>query len=289
MVLTQGITIFSSSFITKIYILFIVSLPLQETAVACSSSSSIAQKGTTSSAVRCLPHHNKNNITTTMKLAFAIAAVAALQKAAIVRADCGFGSDYYSSWTNSYSCPFDVGLGYILLSSESTTKLGDGGAIVTTTTESRNLAIWKMGDKESTVQCYDDITFNEVSTAYVDASGNPNGSKFYEFSGDVYLAMGSENVTLADVFPLSNPGLYYFEGGNVEFMRDELETGGHSWTYYKAEGDDMTDLCEVLGGGGGGAAPSPANSMSYSSSMSISTLTKAGKGKATKKAKTTKV
>jgi hypothetical protein len=224
--------------------------------------------------------------TTTMKLAFAIAAVTVLQQAAITRADdCGFGSSYTASWTNSYSCSFDVEFGIILLHSESSIKLGDGDSIVTNTTESRNMAVWKADDKESTLQCYDDITFNEVSTAYV------NGSKFYDFSGDVYLAMGSENVTLTDgVAPqVQNPGLYWFEGGNVEFMRDEIETGGRYWTYYKAEGDDMTDLCEVLGGGGGGAAPSPANSMSYSSSMSFSTLTKAGKGKATKKAKTTKV
>ena len=234
------------------------------------------------SACHGLPHNN-NNITTTMKLAFAIATVATLQKAAIVRADCGFGSSYTASWTNSYSCPFDVGFGFILLRSKSLTTF-TGDALVTNTTESRNLAIWRADDKESTVKCYDDITLNEVSTAYVDASGNPNGSKLYDLSGDVYLAMGSENVTLTDGFALFNPGLYFFEGGNVEFMRDELETGGHSWTYYKAEGDDMTDLCEVLGG----AAPSPTNSMSYSSSMSISTLTKAGKGKATKKAKTTK-
>ncbi len=112
------------------------------------------------------------------KFAFAIATVAALQKADIVLADCGFGSDYNSSWTNSYSCPFDVGFGFILLSSESSTT-SSGDALVTNTTESRNLAIWRADDKESTVQCYDDITLNEVTTAYVDASGNLNGSKFY--------------------------------------------------------------------------------------------------------------
>ena len=48
-----------------------------------------------------------------MKLAFAIATIAALQQPPIIRAECEFGSNYtgYSNWSDF--CSFDVGIGYM--------------------------------------------------------------------------------------------------------------------------------------------------------------------------------
>ena len=108
-----------------------------------------------------------------------------------------------------------------------------------------------MGDKDSTVQCYSNISADFVYTTY------PNGSTFEVATGDFLLGLDSvNNNTVADGVPLSSPGLFYFQGGRLEFWSDLYETGGEYWTYYKAEGD-ITDLCEVLGGGAAPAAPTP--------------------------------
>ena len=73
-------------------------------------------------------------------------------------------------------------------------------------------------------------------------------------TGDFSFGLDSvNNNTVADGVPLSSPGLYYFQGGRLEFWGNKGETGGQYWTYTKAEGD-ITDLCEVLRGG---AAPAP--------------------------------
>jgi len=119
-----------------------------------------------------LPHNNNNiTITTTMKLAFAIATVAALQKAAIVRADCGFGSNYTSHFNSSGYCSFDFGFGAIRNNSSETNTISSGDTNVTTYTARGNkIAIWKMGDKDSTVQCYPDISGETVSTSYLNGS-----------------------------------------------------------------------------------------------------------------------
>ena len=102
------------------------------------------------------------------------------------------------------------------------------------------MAIWKMGDKDSTVQCYPDISADFVYTTY------PNGSTFEEVTGDFYLGL-NPTETVADGAPLSSPGAYFVKGGRAEaWVKDG------NWLETKAEGD-ITDLCEVLGG----AAPAP--------------------------------
>ena len=185
-----------------------------------------------------------------MKLAFAIAILAALQHAAVTRADCDFGSNYTSYWNNSDECPLiDVGIGIIRNFRESNTILS-GDTNVTTTTYRNNMAIWRVGDKDSTVQCYPDAPHETLYTTY------PNGSTFYEVSGDFTFGSNSVNDTVADGVPLSFPALYYFQGGRVEFWSNKGETGGAYWTYTKAEGD-ITNLCEVLGGGGAAPTPTP--------------------------------
>ena len=185
------------------------------------------------------------------KLAFAIATVTALHQAAVTRADCDFGSNYTSHFNSpDYYCSFDVGVGIITKFSESNT-ISSGDTNVTTTTNRRDIAIWKVGDKDSTVQCYSNISDEIVLTSY------PNGSTFEVATGDFSLGLDSvNNNTVADGVPLSSPGLYYFQGGRLEFWGNKGETGGQYWTYTKAEGD-ITDLCEVLGGGAAPAAPTP--------------------------------
>ena len=177
-----------------------------------------------------------------MKLAFAIATIAALRQADIARADCDFGSNYTFSFNSSDYCSFDVGFGRILSSTSTTTSSGDTN--MTTTTNHRYYAIWKVGDKESTVQCYPNITVDVVETAY------PNGSTLTVFTGDFYLGLGSTNDTVADGVSLSSPGLYYFEGGLAEVWSDK----DGNWDYITDAEGDITNLCEVLGGG---AAPAP--------------------------------
>ena len=179
-----------------------------------------------------------------MKLAFAIATITALQQADVARADCDFGSNYTRYWNDSSYCPFEVAVGTITLSLSSTSNTTSSGDTNVTTYDEANLAIWKVGDKESTVQCYPKVTIESVSTAY------PNGSTFEVASGDFYLGLGSGfRDTIADGVPLSIPGFYFFKGGNLEFWSDTDD----NWDFTKAEGD-ITNLCEVLGGG---AAPAP--------------------------------
>ena len=181
-----------------------------------------------------------------MKLAFAITTIAALQQAAVTRADCGFGSNYTSYFNSSDFCSFEVGLGSISNFFESNT-ISSGDTNVTTTTVRRDIAIWKMGDKDSTVQCYPNISADFKFTTY------PNGSTFTVDTGDFVFWLNSVNNTVADGVSLSSPGFYFFEGGNLEYW--SVKDG--NWDITKAEGD-ITNLCEVLGsGGGGGAAPTP--------------------------------
>ena len=179
-----------------------------------------------------------------MKLAFAIATVTALRQAPISSADCEFGSNYTSYFNSSDFCSFEVGIGVITNFSESNT-ISSGDTNVTTTKDRRNIAVWKMGDKDSTVQCYPDITYETVVTSY------PNGSSFVVATGDFKFDTTPPD-TVADGVALSVPGLYYFQGGSVEFWMNNDGSGNF---VTKAEGD-ITDLCEVLGGGGG-AAPAP--------------------------------
>ena len=176
-----------------------------------------------------------------MKLAFAIATVATLHQAAVTRADCDFGSNYTSYKTRSERCSFEVGIG-IIRNFRETNTTSSGDTNVTTTTYRDNIAMWKIGDKDSTVQCYPDESGEAVLTSY------PNGSTFYKISGDFSFGMGS-NDTVADGVPLSSPGFYYFQGGLMELWINNDDNGN----IIKAEGD-ITDLCEVLGGG---AAPTP--------------------------------
>ena len=88
-----------------------------------------------------------------MKLAFAIATVTALRQAPISSADCNFGSNYtrYFNRSESEQCSFDIAVG-IISSLKETNTISSGDTNVTTTTDRRDMAIWKMGDKDSTVQ-----------------------------------------------------------------------------------------------------------------------------------------
>jgi hypothetical protein len=187
---------------------------------------------------------------TNQKLASVIATVTALYQAAVTSADCDFGSNYTSHFNSSDYCLFDFGYGIIRNFRESNTT-SSGDTNVTTLTYRRDIAIWKMGDKDSTVQCYSDISGERAVTSY------PNGSTFSVWSGDFAFDLNTVNETVADGVPFSIPGLYFVKGGRVEGWKHIYETGGHYSTVTKAEGD-ITDLCEVLGGGGGGgAAPAP--------------------------------
>ena len=177
-----------------------------------------------------------------MKLAFAIATITALQQADVARADCDFGSNYTRYWNDSSYCPFEVAVGTITLSLSSTSNTTSSGDTNVTTYDEANLAIWKVGDKESTVQCFPNITADVIETAY------PNGSMLTVFTGDFYSGLASTD-TVADGVPLSFPGLYYFKGGLVEVWSDKDDNRNIT----DAEGD-ITNLCEVLGGG---AAPAP--------------------------------
>ena len=181
-----------------------------------------------------------------MKLAFAIAAATSLQQATVTRAECFFGSNYTRYFNTSDYCPFDVGIGVIRNFRETNTT-SSGDTNVTTLTYRRDIAVWKVGDKDSTVQCYSDISGERVVTSY------PNGSTFTVRTGDFAFDLNTVNETVPDGVPFSIPGLFLFQGGRVEFWSNKGETGGEYWTYTKAEGD-ITDLCEVLGGG---AAPAP--------------------------------
>jgi hypothetical protein len=179
-----------------------------------------------------------------MKLAFAIATIAALQQPAVTHADCNFGSNYTAYLNSSDLCSFDVGFGAIIDFSESNTT-SSGDTNVTTNTYRGKVAIWKMDDKNSTVQCYPDVSSEVVLTSY------PNGSTFIVETGDVPFVV-EPTYTVVDAVPLSSPGMYYFQGGLMEGWADS--DGNTNIT--KAEGE-ITDLCEVLGSGGGAAAPAP--------------------------------
>jgi len=182
-----------------------------------------------------------------MKLAIAIATVTGLRQAAVTHADCDFGSDYTSYNDLSGFCSFDVGVGRITNFEESNTTSSGDTNVTTTTARGNKIAIWKIGDKDSTVQCYPDVSGNTVATSY------PNGSTFEVYTGDfTYIVNG----TVPDGGALSSLGFYYFQGGHAEYWNDKDETGSSHYTTIKAEGD-ITDLCEVLGGGGGDAAPAP--------------------------------
>ena len=178
-----------------------------------------------------------------MKLAFAIAAVTA----AVTRADCNFGSNYTTStyFNSSDYCSFDVGFGLIRNFSE-TNIISSGDINVTTyTTRGTKIAVWKVGDKESTVQCYSGGG-EIVTTSY------PNESTFSVNTGDFFYYLSNlANNTVADGVPLFSHGLYYFQGGRAEYWSDK--DGNFNIT--DAEGD-ITDLCEVLGGGAA-SAPTP--------------------------------
>jgi hypothetical protein len=156
-------------------------------------------------------------------------------------AECDFGSDYTIYHISSDFCSFDVGIGIITNFEESNT-ISSGDTNVTTITHHGDYAIWKVGDKDSTLQCYSDVSNEAVLTSY------PNGYTFVNMTGDTVIA-GDSNDTVADGIPLSTPGLYYFKGGRYEYC---INSDAHGHTT-KAEGD-ITDLCEVLGGG---AAPAP--------------------------------
>ena len=208
-----------------------------------------------------------------MKLAFAIATITALLQDDVARGECGFGSNYTYSFNSSSYCSFEVGIGRIIQSSTSTTT-SSGDTNVTTTTNHRDYAIWKVGDKESTVQCYPNITADVIVIAY------PNGSTLTVFTGDFYLGLASTD-TVADGVPFSSPGLYYVQGGLVEVWSDKDDNR----TITDAEGD-ITDLCEVLGGGGAPAptptsptteAPAPASDSSVGDST-VGTITEDADG-----------
>ena len=183
-----------------------------------------------------------------MKLAFTIAAIAALHQAAETHAECDFGSNYTSYYNDSGYCSFDVGIGFIRNFSETNTISSGDANITTYTYRGENIAIWKIDDKDSTVQCYSNVSGEAIITSY------SNGSMFQvETPFPVEL---NSNDTVADGVPLSSPGLYYFQEGRFEFWRIN---NGNNFYVTKAEGD-ITDLCEVLGGGEGAgddAAPAP--------------------------------
>ena len=170
-----------------------------------------------------------------MKLAIAIATVTGLRQAAVTHADCDFGSDYTSYNDLSGFCSFDVGVGRITNFEESNTTSSGDTNVTTTTARGNKIAIWKIGDKDSTVQCYPDVSGNTVATSY------PNGSTFEVYTGDfTYIVNG----TVPDGGALSSLGFYYFQGGHAEYWNDKDETGSSHYTIID-EGD-IFDLCEVL-------------------------------------------
>jgi hypothetical protein len=86
-----------------------------------------------------------------MKLAFAIATVTALRQAPISSADCNFGSNYTRYFNRSEQWSFDIAVGIISSLKESNT-ISSGDTNVTTATDRRDMAIWKISEKDSTVQ-----------------------------------------------------------------------------------------------------------------------------------------
>ncbi len=198
----------------------------------------------------------------TMKLAFAITTIAALRQAAVTCADCDFGSNYTSFYKIPYNrsgyCSFEVGSGRITLSLDSNTT-SSGDTNVTTIKDRRHLALWKTADKDSTVQCYPNITVDVVETAY------PNGSTFVELSGDFNVGLDSE-IPADDSVTISIPGFYFFKGGNFDYWVDK---DGNWSMVTKAEGD-ISNLCEVLGDG---AAPAPTPTTEAPSSGKMAVVT----------------
>ena len=194
-----------------------------------------------------------------MKLAFAIASIAALQQPSIAHADCAFGSNYTRYFNSSGFCSsFEVAVGMITLSSASSTT-SSGDTNVTTYDELRDMAIWKVGDKDSTVQCYPSISFETVSTTY------PNGSIYNEATGDFEAGLDSTVRSVADGVPLKVPGFYFFKGGRFGFWSangwEESGDDNEGWDITDA-GGDITNLCEVLGDGGGGGGDATATDSS---------------------------
>ena len=148
-----------------------------------------------------------------MKLAFAIATVAALHQAAVTHAECDFGSNYTSYYNDSGYCSFDVGIGVIRNFSETNTISSGDANITTYTYRGENFAIWKIDDKDSTVQCYSNVSGEAIITSY------PNGSMFQVETGDTPFELNS-NDTVADGVPLS------LVLGYTIFKKDVLNFGG---------------------------------------------------------------
>ena len=209
--------------------------------------------------------YSSDQTTTTMKLAFAIASIAALQQPSIARADCAFGSNYTRYFNSSgYCSSFEVAVGMITQSSASSTT-SSGDTNVTTYDEVRDMAIWRVDDKDSTVQCYPSISFETVFTKY------PNGSTYNEASGDFEIGLDTTVNSVADGVPLAVPGLYFFKGGRFGFWGswDSSTNDGGNWDITDAEGD-VTDLCEVLGGSGSGDATATTDSSNGDTSAEAS-------------------
>ena len=180
-----------------------------------------------------------------MKLACAIAtAIAAIHQAA---AECDFGSNYTLSFTSSGYCDFEIGYGQIELSSESeTVPSASGDANVTTTRSRSQSAVWKVGNKDSTVQCFPDHMSEFIKTEYPNGTTNPLIA-----SGDFFEFLLSNYSVAADENQISAPGIFHFSGGYSE----SIGYANGLWNFTKAEGD-ITDMCAILGG----AAPAPAPS-----------------------------
>lgn len=177
-----------------------------------------------------------------MKLACAIATVAAIHQAAA--AECDFGSNYTLSFTSSEYCDFEIGYGQIELSSESeTVPSASGDANVTTTRSRSQSAVWKVGNKDSTVQCFPDHMSEFIKTEY------PNGTTNEIASGEFFEFLLS-NYTVADGSQVSAPGIFHFSEGYSE----SIGYANGLWNFTKAEGD-ITDMCAILGG----AAPAPSS------------------------------
>ena len=178
-------------------------------------------------------------------------------QAPITRADCDFGSNYTTYFNSSDYCSFEVGIGVITNFKESNTISSGDTNVTTITYRGDNMAIWKMGDKDSTVQCYSNVSGETVLTKH------PNASTFVNITGDI--AFASDSDTVADGVRLSLPGLYYFQGGRIEKWSNSDGNG----IITKAEGD-ITDLCKVLAPAATTTSPSNTATMSPSNQATTS-------------------
>jgi len=185
-----------------------------------------------------------------MKLACAIATVAAIHQAA---AECDFGSNYTFSFTSSGYCDFEIGYGQIVLSSESVTVPSGADANVTTGASIGHSAVWKVGNKDSTVQCFPEHRSESIETEY------QNGTKNFIATGE-FLEFLLSNYTVADGVQLSAPGIFHFSRGHSE----SIGYADGLWNFTKAEGN-ITELCAILGG----TAPAPAPSSGRMTAVTI--------------------